>query len=244
MTTQQPAFGKVLMLGRWVPIPIFYANPSLRWVFSFYTPVDFYIKDYKMNKDEKIREMKFKYAMMALSAFSLCEAACIEGSPFNADAKSAREPQLDEPLAHITAHPADPLYNSFILLATPVQGEKALKELQEQFIRQYPKKEVLYYTGQAFNAFIQKQPVILLTNFHKLHPNLLAVLIENLDITRFPVEEQTKMAAFLKQLVAQKIQVVSSIRHGFEMPSAGQYYPLARELWSWYMSGRVYTLRQ
>ena len=155
---------------------------------------------------------------------------------------SLRDPELNQVLTHIAKHPADPLYNSLILRGNVIPGKTALKELQEQLVRQYPKREVLYYTGESFNAFIQKQPVILLTNFHKLHPNLLAVLIEDLDITRFPVEEQTKMAAFLKQLVAQKIQVAASTQHGFEMPSAGQYYPLSRELWSWYMSGREYSV--
>lgn len=53
--------------------------------------MDFNNKDYKMNKEEKIRLMKLKYAMMAASAYSLFRAeGYTEGSPFDKQAPKKR----------------------------------------------------------------------------------------------------------------------------------------------------------
>ena len=195
-----------------------------------------------MNKEEKIRLMKLKYAMMAASAYSLAEDMGIEGSPFKPTSKTPlTDPQINELVHHITEHPADPLYNSLIFFTCASKGKIILESVRKQFIQHYPQKEVLYYKGTEFNTFLQSQNAGILANFHKTHPNLLAVCIEDLTIKQVPIAGQTKMALFLKQLVTGKIQVVVSTTQCFEMPALGQGGPLSRELWSWYLSGRIYN---
>lgn len=172
-----------------------------------------------MNKDEKIREIELTYASAKISL---------------------RDPELNQILTHIAKHPADPLYNSLILRGNRLGGRAALVKLKELLRQNDPEKEILYYQGYGFSELIRIQPVLVLQNFHKLHPSLSAILIEDLNASNLSLAEQTKMASFLKQLVAQKIQVIAYTQQCFEMPSLGQNGPISRELWSWYMSGLEY----
>lgn len=144
-------------------------------------------------------------------------------------------------LQHLTEYPADPLYNSFILNGPRILCDAFLQTLREKLTQKYPQNEVLYYSAYDFQTFIKKQPDILRQNFHKLHPQLLAVLIANLCPTQLSWQEQEKMGLFLKWLTAHKVLVVTRCQAAV---SIGFYHAdhVHPEIWSWYMSGKSYLL--
>jgi len=149
--------------------------------------------------------------------------------------------ELEPVLKHVVEQPGDPLYNSLIFTGSEVAGELLIKQLKENFAAAYPHRETLYYTDQEVKDFIRKSPTILLQNFYKLHISLVAVFIENLQASEFSAEEQDKLALFLKSLTAHKIQVIACTQSVWEQYGKNSDC-MTRELWSWFMSGRDYSL--
>ena len=88
----------------------------------------------------------------------------------------------------------------------------------------------------SISEFLQKTPEIMLENFHSLHPDLLGVVVTDLEEDRLSPAEQDKLALLLKTLVKQQIQV--AVSSGI-WPQTGKLSP---ELWSCYRSGLEFTL--
>ena len=156
--------------------------------------------------------------------------------PFDLQDKS-----LSEHLQHIVYHPADPLYNGFVITGDTIGGKVALRRLQAKLSAIYPAHEVLYYTNADLAAFIKPVPEIFLQHFHKFHPDLMCVLIEDLSVHNLNDSEQNKLALFLKSLTQHHIQVAVSTNIIARMGQASATH-LTGELWSWFNSGREYHL--
>ena len=140
-------------------------------------------------------------------------------------------------LRHIADHPGDPAYNSFIISGDGFGAELAFGFLRRNWQEKYPHKEVLELNGHyGITEFLKKTPEIMLENFHRLHPNLLGVLVTDLEEERLSQAEQDKLALLLKTLVKQQVQVAVS---SSVWPQTGN---LSAELWSCYRSGLEFTL--
>ena len=150
-------------------------------------------------------------------------------------------PELKPHLQHIIEHPADPHYNSFILLGDLFAARLALEKLQRDFSKTYPQQEILFWEGYPLKEFLENSPLELLAHFHQLHPNLRCVIVANVTDELLTQAEQGKLGIFLKNLTQHGVQVAASlgltVRQGYLNSS-----PTHPELWSWYMSGRTYTL--
>ena len=151
---------------------------------------------------------------------------------------------LEPLLYHLAEHPADPLYNSFIILGDSLGGSLVLERLRRHLIQKYPRKEILFYKGNDFEfcSFIKSSPIELLKHFYQLHPNLLCVLVADLGVDNITPLEQDKLALFLKTLTKHGVQVAvsTSLIAGRSYTDAST---LTGEMWSWFMSGREYTLQ-
>ena len=156
--------------------------------------------------------------------------------PFDLQDKS-----LSEHLQHIVYHPADPLYNGFVITGDSIGGKVALQRLQAKLSATHPSHEVLYYTADQLTAFIKPTPEVLLQHFHKFHPALICVLIEGLSVQALNDAEQNKLALFLKTLVSHQIQVVVSTEIIARMGNEHATH-LTGELWSWFNSAKEYHL--
>jgi len=153
-----------------------------------------------------------------------------------------QDANLKPHLQHIIDYPADPLYNSFIMTGNLFGGTLALEQMRQAFIKKYPEREILQYQGNAIQQLIKSSPLELLLNFHQLHQNLLVILLADLELSRWTKEEQNKLALFLKSLTKNHIQVAVSTsiiaNQGYSNSSS-----ITPELWSWFMSGREYTVQ-
>ncbi len=153
-----------------------------------------------------------------------------------------KDTALDQHFKHIIENPGNPLYNSFIIHGDTFAGTLALLQLKENLESKYPDKEVLYYTSSRLNDFIKSIPKLLIENYHKLHPNLIGVLVEELSVRGLDKKAQDNLALFLKKLVSRNIQVVVSTnivpyKYGINTTF------LTGEMYSWYLSGREYMLK-
>lgn len=151
------------------------------------------------------------------------------------------DPQLMKHLHHIEEYPADPLYNSFIINGNEFGAALALAQTRRNLRQKYPQREILFYTGPEFQQFIRQTPIELLQNFLQLHPHLLAVIVEWLEVDKLTTSQQDTLGVFLKHLTAHHIQVIASTpiiaaRYGINST------PISREMWSWFMSAREYVL--
>ena len=144
-----------------------------------------------------------------------------------------QDKQLSEHLQHIVYHPADPLYNGFVITGDSIGGKVALQRLQAKLSAIYQSHEVLYYTDKQLADFIKPTPEVLLQHFHKFHPALICVLIEGLSVQALNDAEQDKLALFLKTLVSHQIQVVVSTEIVARMGNEHATH-LTGELWSWF----------
>lgn len=149
------------------------------------------------------------------------------------------DPDLMRCLQHIIAHPADPLYNSFILNGDEISGGLILAQLYHNLSEKYPEREILYLQEYDILEFIRARPHELLMSYHRLHPNLFCVLLAGVELTSLNKTEQDKLALFLKYLTKQNIQVVVSTSLVTER-SFSDCSTITPEVWSWYMSGRDY----
>ena len=155
---------------------------------------------------------------------------------------SVNAPGLARYLQHILNHPGDPFYNSFIISGNEFGGTLALEWLKAKLTAKYPGREILHLPRYAISDFLRNKPAEMLVNYTRLHPNLLCVLVTDLEEDRLKNEEQNKLALFLKSLTKYNIQVAISssiiVNQGYSNSSS-----ITPELWSLYMSGREYCLR-
>lgn len=154
---------------------------------------------------------------------------------------SLQDYPLCKQLEHLVYHPADPLYNGFILTGDSIGRKVALRRLQAALAERYPAREVLYYTAAQLTAFIQSSPAVFLQRFYQLHPDLLCVLAEDVSVADLNACGQDKLALFFKSLIRHRIQVAVSTEISARM--GDKYAPyLTGELWSWFNSGKDYRL--
>ena len=143
-------------------------------------------------------------------------------------------------LRHIIEHPADPLYNSFIIRGNSISNY-VLQKIKEELFTKHIGKEILYYTSAELTKYIKSAPELLIKNFLKIHPNLLCFMAEDLTVYGLSKDEKNKLALLLKTLVNNKIQVaVTTSLVPYSYGTDSDF--VTEEMWSWYMSGREYSL--
>jgi hypothetical protein len=128
-----------------------------------------------------------------------------------------------------------------IFRGSELSGHFLLEKLRKDFASAHPLRETLFYTGKELSDFIKKSPETVLRNFYSLHLRLLAVIVENLQTNELSAAEQDKLALFLKSLTAHHVQIIVSTQLVFEQYGSNSEC-ITRELWSWFMSGREYSL--